>query len=634
MRPTVAASAIGLGLAFALPISAGSTGPAGQIEPDKLLTIPYILRTPRVSGFAVAPDGRRIALNLSVLGKETIWLVPGDKTAGTTIPTTKGTSERDVDWSPDGNSMAFVSNRDGAWNVYVSDSDGGKARAVTRHSGEDRGPQWAPDGKRVAYLSRSESRGTGWDLWIADVSSSPAAEKPLTQLPYDEEEPKWSPDGSRIAISYGGGVHRPRRIGIVKVDSGELVDLLPESWKGDSFSPRWYPDSGRLAFVSDEPGRKSLFSLSVQGGVPAPIVTSPFEVTEPTISPDGRRLAYIENHNGDMKLMIRDLDSKKGRMLTLRNGVHSRPAWRPDGKAVISLFEAWNYSRDVWSYLLDGGRERLSDTLPPDLDVRKMVRPELVTFKSFDDREITGYLYLPEGASASRPARLLVRPHGGPTSQWTNGWHPFTQLLAQKGYAVFAPNVRGSTGFGVAFENLNDGDWGRGDLEDLVAGTNSVLARPEVRRDGAGIWGVSYGGFLVLAAISRHPGLFACAIEALGMPDLELLYRETTDEGRSYLDRELGPLRGNLARYRELSPIRDVDRIKTPLLSFHGEVYPLVPYSAKRPFFDALRKRPTFPLQEYLFKGEQARATYRHDLHPEAAWAYVEKILEFLDVYL
>jgi len=145
---------------------------------------------------------------------------------------------------------------------------------------------------------------------------------------------------------------------------------------------------------------------------------------------------------------------------------------------------------------------------------------------------------------------------------------------------------------------------------------------------------VSYGGFLTLAAITRYPDLFVCAVEAVGMPDLEALYRVTTVEGRSYLDRELGPLRGHLALYRELSPVTDVANVRTPLLSFHGERYPLVPYETKKTFFDALRARPDYPLLELVFKDDLVRGTYRHDLYPEAAWAYVEKILEFLEIYL
>jgi dipeptidyl aminopeptidase/acylaminoacyl peptidase len=268
------------------------------------------------------------------------------------------------------------------------------------------------------------------------------------------------------------------------------------------------------------------------------------------------------------------------------------------------------------------------------VDPRQLIRPELVRFPSFDDRTITGFLYLPPEANANAPAPLIVHPHGGPTSQWRNGWHPFVQHLAQQGFAVFAPNVRGSSGFGLEFENLNDRDWGRGDLEDLVRGTRHLAERPEIREDRIAIWGVSYGGFLTLAAIGRHPDLFVCAVEAVGMPDLEKLYRETNQEGRSYLDREIGPLRGNLSLYRELSPIRNVEKIKTPLLTFHGEDYPLVPYvTTKVPFMKAL-DRPDYQLMGYVFKGDHGRATYRYQQYPGSSRFYLEKILEFLFIYL
>jgi dipeptidyl aminopeptidase/acylaminoacyl peptidase len=616
-------------LFFALALAGG---PPAQIEPDELLTIPHILRTALVSGFALAPDGKRVALDISVVGRESIWIVPGDGTAGAPLTTRRGVGLRDGDWSPDGRALAFVSNRDGAWNLSVSDDKGLGARRLASHAGEDRDPRWSPDGKTIAYLSRGERAETGWDLWV--IPSAGGDGKRLTDRTFDEGDPRWSPDGTRIAITLDGGRHGPRRIGVVAIDGGAMVEILPENWKGDSFSPRWSPDGKSIAFVSDERGRKSIFGVPAAGGAPEPIVSSEHELTEPAFSPDGKSLAYLENRAGDAKIWIQEFGKGKPRCLTLRNGVHSQPLWRPDGKAVLSLFEAWNFPRDVWSYLLDGGRERVSDTLPAELDVRKLIRPELVEFPSFDGRVITGYLYLPETATSESPARLLVQPHGGPTSQWMNGWHPFTQLLVQKGYAIFAPNVRGSSGFGVEFENLNDGDWGRGDLEDLITGTKHVLARAEIRDERVGIWGVSYGGFLTLAAITRYPDFFSCAIEAVGMPDLESLYRETNHDGRTYLERELGRLRGHLQLYRDLSPLSEVARARTPLLSFHGENYPLVPLSTKVPFLDALKKKPDYPLQEYVFRGDEARATYRHDLHPEAAWAYVEKVLEFLELYL
>jgi dipeptidyl aminopeptidase/acylaminoacyl peptidase len=606
--------------------------PFRQIEPVELLTIPHILRTPVISSYALAPDGKRIALQISILGTEAIWLVPGDGTPGTSIPTTKGTADRDPAWSPAGRSLVFVSNRHRGFRLYIADEKGANARLLVRQENEAKNPRWSPDGSSIAFLSRAVG-DTGWDLWLtpADGSADP---RQVTRVPLDEEDPRWSPDGSRISVSFGGGRHLNRRIGIVQVQSAEIREPLPENWDGDSYGARWSPDGKRLVFVSDQAGHKTIYLLSVDGGAPEPLLSSSFEATDPEFSPDGRFLAFLENRDGERKVWIHDFETARQRTLALRNGTHASPSWRPDGKAVLSLFEAWNYSRDVWTYSLDGGRERASDTLPPELDVRKMVRPELVRFPSFDSREITGYMYLPEGATPEKPAPLLVTPHGGPTSQWLNSWQPFVQLLVQRGYAVFAPNVRGSSGFGLEFENLNDGDWGRGDLEDLMIGVKHVMKRPEIRDERPAIWGVSYGGFLTLAAITRYPDFFACAIEALGMPDLETLYRETTDEGKAYLDREIGPLRGNLSLYRELSPSTSVSQVRTPLLSFHGEIYPLVPYTVKKAFFDTLRQKSDYQLQEFIFKGDEARATYRHDLHPEAAWAYVEKILEFLEVYL
>src|SRR3990172_6078831 len=613
-------------------VSNAGAEPLRQIEPNELLSIPHILRTPVISNFVLAPDGKRIALHISVLGTESIWLLPGDGTSGASVPTTKGTADRDPAWSPDGHSLAFVSNRHRGFRLYVADEKGANARLLVRQENEAKEPSWSPDGSTIAYLSRADGE-SGWDLWLtpADGSTDP---KQLTRVPFDEENPHWSPDGEQIVVSLEGGRHLTRRIGIVAVRSGEVSEPLPDDWGADSFGVRWSHDGKKTVFVSDEPGHKTVYLLSTHGGAPERVLSSPYELTEPEFSPDGRFLAYLENQDGDTKLRTHDFETGRQRTLSLRNGTHTGPVWRPDGKAVLSLFEAWNYSRDVWVYPLEGGRERASDTLPPDLAVRTMARPALLRFPRFASRAITGYLYVPELATADKPVPLIVTPHGGPTSHWRNSWHPFVQLLVQRGYAVLAPNVRGSSGFGREFETLNDGDWGRGDLEDLITGTKRVMERPEIRDDRAAIWGVSYGGFLTLAAITRYPDFFACAIEALGMPDLENLYRETTEEGRAYLDREIGPLRGNLSLYRELSPVKDVSRVRTPLLSFHGEIYPLVPYSTKKSFFDVLRQRPDYRLQEYIFKGEEARATYRHDLHPEAAWAYVEKILEFLEIYL
>jgi dipeptidyl aminopeptidase/acylaminoacyl peptidase len=425
-----------------------------------------------------------------------------------------------------------------------------------------------------------------------------------------------------------------RRIAVVPAEGGEPRELLPQDWNGDSHSPRWSPDGKEVAFVSDRDGRNAIFIVDAGGGAPRRLTRGEnerAEQTDPAWSPDGREIAHVQNEEGAMRLMVTSVAEGRSRGFTLAPGVYETPQWSSDGKTLAALFSGSVYSPDVWLYDRAGGRTRLSNSLPRALDVRKMARPELVHYASRDGRTISGYLYSPLAASAEEPVPLVLHAHGSP--QWTNGWHPFVQFLAQQGFAVFAPNLRGSSGFGREFQDANDGDWGGSDLEDLVAGVEAMTARPEIRDSGVGIWGVGYGAFLTLAALGQHPDLFACGVEAMGMPDLESIYLETSTEGIAYLERELGPLRGHQDLYRELSPIRLVDAMKAPLLSFHSEEYPLVPYSTKVGWLKALYSRD-YPIQEFVFKENQGEAVFHLDRQPNAALFYMEKILEFFQLHL
>ena len=597
------------------------------IEPVELLSIDRIVRLPVIQEFDLAPDGLRAAVAISIAGFSGILVIEDpDQPA---VRVARGEVRYgEPDWSPDGNQLAFASDRTGTWQIFVTEPGKEQVRQVTSGEAEHRRPRWSPDGERIAFLSQQPS-GSGWDVWVAPAAGGEPLR--LTRDPLDEEDPRWSPDGQWIAFASRGGRHVNRRIAIVPASGGEVRELLPDEWNGDSHSPRWAPDGKQVAFVSDYGGLKSIFLVATEGGAPRPLTRSENEQTDPAWSPDGQEIAHVANHEGTMRLMVTSVSEGKSTTFTLGRGVYETPQWTPDGQALAALFSGPVYSPDVWLFEKGGGRRRLSNSLPVELDFRKMARPELVHYTSWDDRTISGYLYLPTTASPEEPAPLVVHAHSG--SQWRNGWHPFVQFLAQQGFAVFVPNLRGSSGFGREFERLNDGDWGGGDLKDLVAGVEELTGRPEIRDSGVGLWGVGYGAFLTLAALGQHPDRFACAVEAMGMPDLVMLYRETNQEGITYLEREIGPLRGHLELYRKLSPIRLVDEMKAPLLTFHGEDYPVVPYTTKVAWLKSLHSR-SYPLHEFVFKGRQGEGVFQLDRYPAVAVFYMDKILEFFTLYL
>lgn len=617
--------------------ASGSGSPGGQREPDRPLDILFILNFPVLTDFTVSPDGTHVSVSGHRFGKQKIWVVPGSEETGYILAETEA-RDRDPDWSPDGKEIVFSSDRAGGWNLFAVRLEDQAVRRLTFSEREDRLPRWSPDGRHVAYLSRGAAGETGWDVWLAPAQPPGGSPRRLSEHSLDEEDPRWSPDGKWIAYTYGGGQHQDRRIAIVSARSDadlERRELLPKDWSGDVHSPRWSPDGKTMAFVSDGEGIASVYVASTNGSTP-PRRVAPSELaqTDPAWSPDGNEIVYVRNEEGELRLFLASVDSGETRRLTLASGVYAHPRFDATGEGVFSFYEGPTYPRDVWFYGKNGERRRLTETLFAVLDVRQMVRPERVSYTSLDGRRITGFLYLPRAIGPEAPVPLIVHPHDGPSEQWQDGWHPFVQLLAQQGYAVLLPNVRGSTGFGRDFEDANDRDWGRGDVDDLVAGTRELTARPEIRSDSVGIWGVGYGGFLALAATIRYPDTYAAAVEALAMPDLAAMYRETTAEGRSLLERELGPLRGNREVYEELSLHTRTSAIKTPLLSFHGEDYPLVPYlPVKRPFIEALQQR-RFPLTEFVFREDMGRATRFYYLYPAPTNFYMEKMLELWETLL
>ena len=250
------------------------------------------------------------------------------------------------------------------------------------------------------------------------------------------------------------------------------------------------------------------------------------------------------------------------------------PAWSPGGEQIAFTFSTPVVPADL--YVIDLGSEevtQLTESMPAGLAGR-LKAPEKIRYQSTDGYEIQGYYHAPMGLEEGETAPAIVWVHGGPTSQFSDGFgrHHQVHYFAQRGYAVLMPNVRGSSGYGLAFEDANNGCWGRCDLEDVEAGVDWLSARPEVNGEKRAITGTSYGGILSMATVAFAPGLFQAAIPISGYGNMADFHTEVPElQHIKLLDYELGPYPENEELYRRHSPIHYVEDVTTPTFLIHGE---------------------------------------------------------------
>ena len=661
------AALAGIAAPLLLAPGAGAAIPPAQpgqlVEPDQALALETALGLPQALGFGASADGRRVVLAAATRNRSTLFLTAAGARPG------RLTEGRRWDSAPrfvgDTMSVVFVSGRrprgdeEETGRLYRLEL-WGEPEPITAADLQARSPAVDPAGERVAFLGRrigtdesDPEPGAGWDIWL--VSTGGGEAERLTEHSGDEGPPVWSPDGTRIAYSFASGAGRDLAVLAPGEGSAPLI-LTAGSGRRVRGIPDWTPDGGGLTWASgvscdpecpDGGFDAVYFGAADGGGEPYALLTGEQDLAEPRFRPAGSaagelEIAWIEADRGSRRIHRSRLERDEGgrwtpagraRVVTRGAGVANGLRWSRDGTRLFALHEAPVFPRDVWSYPVTGGRERITDTLFPDIDVRRFARPEGIELER-DGATVRAFLYRPASPPEGAPAPLLVHVRGKAGEPWRNGFDPIVQLLTAQGYAVLAPNVRGTDGRGAAFAALNDGDWGVGDLDDLVALTRAAEDLPDVSPDGACILGTGYGGFLALGALARHPDLFACGVEAMGFADPRILNRTLDPERRAFVEGELGPVRGNLENYRRLSLNGEGAAVRAPLLTFHGEEVPEAPFAAKSDFLAELRSRADYPLVELTFRGDTGRSIFRWETDRGANYAFFQKVLEFLSVHL
>lgn len=400
------------------------------------------------------------------------------------------------------------------------------------------------------------------------------------------------------------------------------------------------PDGKWISFLSDRDGWDHIYVMPSSGGPAVQLTRGAFEAWRPAWSPDGTRIVFDSNQGnnpGNRQLGLITLTGDPARAtvttLTSGRGTNTAAQWSPDGRKLVYQHTDPKNSADLWVIDAVPGSTpvRLTSSLPAGIDRAALVEPELVEYAGPDGQKVPAYLFVPRTLDRTKKHPAIVWIHGDGVNQNYDGWHiqrnyavyySFHQYLAQQGYVVLAPDYRGSIGYGSAWREGVYMDVGGNDFKDAGLSATYLKALPFVDGDRIGVWGLSYGGFFSLLAVTDMPTAFRAAVNVAGVADYALYYEDPYHGG--WTVSRIGTPEQNPKVYAQASPVSRIDRLVRPLLILHGTADVNVPYLHSVKLLDEALKHGKGDLVSFMaYPGEFHYFTRAHVL--KDAWTRVDQ---------
>jgi dipeptidyl aminopeptidase/acylaminoacyl peptidase len=534
----------------------------------------------------------------------------------------------DAVWVPHSEAVVISTNLTGRYNLWTLPAKGGFPLQLTQSDDAQSGLAASPDGKWIVFQS-DHGGDEIYDLYATPASGGAVID--LTNTPdVDEKGARFSPDGSALAFTRRPKTETPANIAVMDFATHRVRQLTHEATKDQTWTVAAFSQDGKSILANRSNAARTeaeIWMIDVASGSQTPLTPAQkfnsatdissdgryvamrtetasglrlaalldlrdrsIHILKPDVwpqrsgcfSPDGRTLVFLSYVDGRVTLSKYDLGSGKSERLPPPDGYsgdasNNQTSFSADSQHIIVSHQAGNTPQDFWIVnTKTGSATQLTRFGLASIDSAHLPRAEVVHYKSYDGTVISALLWMPFNLARNGNAPGVVLAHGGPNLQTLDVFDRTPVALASRGFVVIAPNVRGSTGYGRAFEKANHQDLGGGDLKDEIAGRQFLIDTGYVDPKRIGITGGSYGGFMTLMALGKTPGLWAAGVEEYGIIDWQALLLHTNLPDQEYEKSYLGDPVKDRNVYIASSPITYLKNATAPLLVLQGANDPSV----------------------------------------------------------
>lgn len=493
--------------------------------------------------------------------------------------------------------------------------------------------EWSSDGSQILFAANRRHPAL-FDVYLQTIGGE-------TRMVWENEIPgflsslAFSPSGeSAIAVHKVGSFQH----NLLEIDlTNNTAVLLSPPDETARYDKACYSADGKELYINTDLDSDFLYiaRLNLETFDFEPIINADWDIETMAISPDRNHLAYTINVEGASQLKSYNLttgETKTAPLPETAPGVIAQWEWfiifSPTSQHVAFSFTSAIRTSNIYTWSLATNQvHEISRSPHGGIPKKTFAAPELIHYPTFDEREIPAWLYKSH-EEGDGPQPVIVYVHGGPESQFTPYFNFLVQYFVTHRYAVLAPNVRGSTGYGKAYSHLDDVEKRMDSVTDLAYAAYWLKKQPEFDGDKLVVYGGSYGGFMVLAALTHHPDLWAAGVNLVGISNLVTFLENTSLYRRAFREAEYGSLEKDREFLESIAPIYHLDKVQAPLMVVHGANDPRVPLSEAQQLVDALEAR-NIPV-EFLVLEDEGHSIVKF----KNKKVVYPAIVEFLETYL